>query len=467
MQNLMQRGGGSQQCSLSRRSFLAVAGLGLVGCALGASHSFVSQDAEAAEVDISFDEEASLFCGGNMSVVGCIESEGIAVCLGDFLYDYTPEIMVVRQFSARVAWGLYSVVRPDADALVVGGNYTFTGHNVLCHTGNVRIGGNMNRPNNGEVAIITEANYDRWTAAGLNDVTMPMECWLYKHIPAEIPNWEPYADEPTRRRYQDLQNRATIQTNLGRATALKAKGGKTLKSIDYATYLDDVVRPASKRLFALDATGDVTYSKVGDFTMQYTNASQVRSTKDMWITLTGDGVSKLQVFHVDAADIIEALNRLSCVNVSVDMVDIPEDASVVVNVHGNYAQPWHGGFRTRWNGTYRETYVNEGTGAAGFKAYVKAASALMWNFPETSLLALDPADGEIVNQPGVVTNGALFPGSFLVPYGSVRINGCTNGHVACSGDMRLEIWEHHNVPWRGSLVGFAGLEKMPKHSNWL
>ena len=460
---------GGHRCITRRglvRAGLGVAGLGvLAGLGLASN----THDAQAAELDINLDEEASLFCGGNMRVNGCIESEGIAVCLGDFTYDYASarDIMVVRQFSAKVAWGLYSVALPNADCLVVGGSYTHMGRHPLCHTGNVRIGGGINRPNGGEVAIVTEDNCSRWTAAGYSDPDMPTECWLYSYVPADVPNWEPYADAATRRRYQDLQNQATIQSNLGRAQALRARGGKTLRAIDYATYLEDRIQPLSDALYGLDATGDVTFSAVGDFTKPYVNAASVRSTKDMWITLEGDGSSPMQVFHVDAAEIMGALDRLGCSNVSVDMRNVPEDASVVVNVHGDYDQGWRGGLRTRWNGSFCETYVNEGSGTAGFKSFVKAACAVLWNFHDTTRLSFEAADAEVIGQPDSVVNGALFPGSIFVPYGSAGIYACTNGHVACAGDMELYIWEHHNVPWRGLISGFAEAQKKPMRSSWL
>ena len=412
-------------------------------------------------VDLTIDNEASLFCGGNMTVTACVESEGVMVCLGDVTYDLWDDARIARQLCAKVAWGMGSVPTPAVDHLVVGGSFYHKCPPDVGVTGNARIGGGVVRDAGaGDLVSINEGQVRSWTDEGISAGGMRADAWLY-YCPLG-PGEDTYGNEwsdnlaldgGTRRRYQDAQNACSVRSGLGRAEALRATAGADGGQVDYSTYLDDKLRPMSETLLGLPTTGTASYSKVGPIVgHRYWNDYTVDSDVDAWLTLTGDGESLMQVFELDAGELNRQLSALGCAQWSLDLVDVPEDASVVVNVRGEVGD-WHPGWLNRWNGKACDTWINDAPTSEGFKAYVRIASAVLWNFADATSLSIVGADGTTSNS-GYATNntGVLMPGSILVPNGDVTIVADTNGHVLCGGDMRLEIWEHHNVPWRGQLV---------------
>ncbi len=457
-------------CVTRRGLLYACAGAaGLVICAgLGA----VPRKAEAAPadgwtdttVDLTIDNEASLFCGGNMTVKSCVESEGVTVCLGDLTYDLRNGTRVARQLCAKVAWGMGSVPTPYVDHLVVGGSFYHKCPIDVGITGNARIGGSVVRdPGAGDLLNVSENQVQAWIDAGMNNGNMPAYAWLYYYYQSEDASDIWYGsrygfdnltlDRSVRRQYQDVQNACRVQSNLGRAPALTATISDAGDKLDYSTYLDEKLRPMSETLLNLPVTGTVFYSKVGSIVgHRYWNDYTVDSDVDAWLRLAGDGKSLLQVFEVDAAELDRQLAALGCVQWSLELEDVPEDASVVVNVRGEVGD-WHPGWLNRWNGKKCDTWINDVPSSEGFKAYVRIASAMLWNFADTSQLTVCGASGTSSNNGWEESNtGVLMPGTILVPNGNVTLVGDTNGHVLCSGDMQLDIWEHHNVPWRGSFV---------------
>lgn len=461
-------GGNGRRCVTRRGLLYACAGAaGLVICAgLGA----VPRKAKAApadgwtdtEVNLSIDNEASLFCGGNMTVTNCVESEGVTVCVGDLTYDLWDGTRVARQLCAKVAWGMGIPPTPYVDHLVVGGSFYHKCVPDVGVTGNIRIGGSVvGDPGAGKLLNINEAQVQAWTDEGINDVyNMNAAAWLYYYeLPDDVEHEDRYGadniimDRQTRREYQDAQNRCVISQHLGRDTALVATATDDGGKVDYGAFVEERLRPMSEVLSNLPVTGVASYSKVGSIVgHRYWNEYTVDSDVDAWLTLTGDGESLLQVFEVDAAELDRQLAALGCVQWSLDLVDVPEDASVVVNVRGEVGD-WHPGWLNRWDGKECDTWINDVPSSEGFKAYVRIASAMLWNFADTSKLTVCGASGTTsINSWAENNTGVLMPGTILVPNGDVTLVGDTNGHVLCSGDMRLEIWEHHNVPWRGSFV---------------
>lgn len=463
-----EQGGDGRRC-ITRRGLFA-AGVACAGLAVCAGLGVIPRRVGAAPadgwtdttVDLTIDNDASLFCGGNMTVKNCVESEGVIVCVGDLTYDLWDDTRVARQLCAKVAWGMGSVPTPYVDHLVVGGSFYHQSVPDVGITGNARIGGGVVRDfGAGELVSINETQVQSWTDEGINDVyNMNAASWLYYYkLPDDVEHDDRYGadnlvlNRETRRRYQDVQNTCSIQSGLGRTSALAATVSDAGDKLDYSTYLDDKLRPMSETLLNLPTTGTASYSKVGSIVgHRYWNDYTVDSDVDAWLTLTGDGESLMQVFEVDADELNRQLAALGCVQWSLDLVNVPEDASVVVNVRGEVGD-WHPGWLNRWNGKKCDTWINDDPSSEGFKAYVRIASAVLWNFVDTSKITVCGATGTTSNN-GWEENstGVLMPGTILVPNGNVILVGDTNGHVLCSGDMHLEIWEHHNVPWRGQLV---------------
>lgn len=84
----------------------------------------------------------------------------------------------------------------------------------------------------------------------------------------------------------------------------------------------------------------------------------------------------------------------------------------------------------------------------------------MWNYPTTMNLTLDMAHGiaaggretmgkELYGPKSVGARGVLFPGSILLPNGSMMDYADTNGRLLIGKNLKTSLWEHHNAPWVG------------------
>lgn len=202
------------------------------------------------------------------------------------------------------------------------------------------------------------------------------------------------------------------------------------------------------------------------------------SNAEKLITFTGDADSAgkgsaMQVFNVTADQLSSSGYR----GVDFMFTNIPNDASVVINVSGNV--DFHTGWRFWWNGLE----IGDGYSTAATTdqktAYSTAAQKIMWNFKNATQVTIR---GGVANE-GASDNkktdddpAAAMLGSILVPNGNFEDHVTTNGRVYVGGDFSMynptvaadvagvnsNGWEgktasvinmdqeRHNLPWNGT-----------------
>lgn len=211
------------------------------------------------------------------------------------------------------------------------------------------------------------------------------------------------------------------------------------------------------------------------------NGKQFKNSERL-ITFKGDNTSMQQVFTIDASQLSNTYNNEYYRGVDFAFEDIPEGASVVVNVTGSSNIEFHNGWRFWWNGIeISRGYETRYSGTAEGKAYATASQSVIWNFVNTQSLTIrggiageDRADWEY---DGAATGAkwtdddpaAAMIGSILVPNGSFDDHVTTNGRVYVGVDFSMNSpkvaaqfgegnsasvidmdQERHNFPWSGT-----------------
>lgn len=211
------------------------------------------------------------------------------------------------------------------------------------------------------------------------------------------------------------------------------------------------------------------------------NGKQFKNSERL-ITFKGDNTSMQQVFTIDASQLSNTYNNEYYRGVDFAFEDIPEGASVVVNVTGYSNIEFHNGWRFWWNGIeISRGYETQYSGKALGEACATASQSIMWNFVDTQSLTIrggiageDRADW---GYDGATTGAkwtdddpaAAMIGSILVPNGSFDDHVTTNGRVYAGADFSMNSpkvaaafgegnsasvidmdQERHNFPWSGS-----------------
>ena len=461
-------GGGGLSSSVSRRSFIALACV--VGLGLLAPHMRRVEVAEAVElggVDLSLDDEASLYVGGNLTMQANGESEGICVVRGNFSG-------ALQHVAGKVEWGLYGEPQVGTPSLLVGGNISCNGP-VYCGT-SAQIGGAVT---GGSLHVATWENqmaYGGYTARAyvygwrFNEATAAYECY-----DAGL---------------EAAQRGCAVRTGMGRAAALTCVNALG-RTINYDAYLDEKVRPMSAMLRDSANTGTASLEPLDLIGQTYyepsmyagRDVSTLDSTADARLVLTGDGSSSTQVFSFSLDWLSGELSRLGRSQIDLDVRDCPADSLVVINVSGRGSRTWRYGWNAYVDGANVTARPNMVPSRCG--AFIQLCSRVLWNFHELDgTLTIDRGHGIVTHEAvhnwasvGVgndVYNNAvgganMMPGTILVPYGSMHIIGSTNGHVLIGGDLTAAWWEHHNVVWLGLATGKANLVKSVAESeqDWI
>lgn len=210
-------------------------------------------------------------------------------------------------------------------------------------------------------------------------------------------------------------------------------------------------------------------------------SNKIRNTERL-ITFTGDGTSMQQVFTIAGSELSNWKDDVYYRGVDFKFTNIPEGASIVVNVTGTNPVEFHNGWRFWWGDTeisrgYESQYAKKDLDAK----YSLASQSIMWNFVDiTSLTIRGGIAGE--NRAdwgyGGTATGAKWTdddpaaamiGSILVPNGSFDDHVTTNGRVYVGVDFSMNSpkvaaafgegnsasvidmdQERHNFPWSGS-----------------
>lgn len=210
-------------------------------------------------------------------------------------------------------------------------------------------------------------------------------------------------------------------------------------------------------------------------------SNTIRNTERL-ITFTGDGTSMQQVFTIAGSELSNWKDSVYYRGVDFKFTNIPEGASIVVNVTGTNPVEFHNGWRFWWGDTeisrgYESRYAKKDRDAK----YSLASQSIMWNFVDTQSLTIrggiageDRADW---GYGGTATGAkwtdddpaAAMIGSILVPNGSFDDHVTTNGRVYVGVDFSMNSpkvaaafgegnsasvidmdQERHNFPWSGS-----------------
>lgn len=230
-----------------------------------------------------------------------------------------------------------------------------------------------------------------------------------------------------------------------------------------------------------DGSDDGSGKSVSDALDTGIPSNKIRNTERL-ITFTGDGTSMQQVFTIAGSELSNWKDGIYYRGVDFKFTNIPEGASIVVNVTGTNPVEFHNGWRFWWGDTeisrgYESQYAKKDLDAK----YSLASQSIMWNFVDTTSLTIrggiageDRADW---GYSGTVSGAkwtdddpaAAMIGSILVPNGSFDDHVTTNGRVYVGVDFSMNSpkvaaafgegnsasvidmdQERHNFPWSGS-----------------
>lgn len=186
--------------------------------------------------------------------------------------------------------------------------------------------------------------------------------------------------------------------------------------------------------------------------------------------------SPLQVFNLKASDLTNSYKGNIYRGVDFSFKNIPEDASVVVNIIGDAPVEFNTGWRFWWNDVEISRGYEEGSAVESL--YSTAAQSILWNFTTAKQVTIR---GGMALEGNKVLGGAddkwtdddpaaAMLGSIVVPDGSFEDHVTTNGRVYVGGDFEMynptKAWnfsfegdsasvidmdqERHNFPWSGS-----------------
>lgn len=206
----------------------------------------------------------------------------------------------------------------------------------------------------------------------------------------------------------------------------------------------------------------------------------IRNTERL-ITFTGDGTSIQQVFTIAGSELSNLKDGVYYRGVDFKFTNVPEGASIVVNVTGTDPVEFHNGWRFWWGNDeisrgYEKQYAGQDLGVK----YSLASQSIMWNLVDTTSLTIrggiagegredwDGKDGKWTDD----DPAAAMLGSILVPNGSFDDHVTTNGRVYVGEDFMMNNpnaaydfgnnlegksasvidmdQERHNFPWSGS-----------------
>ena len=272
---------------------------------------------------------------------------------------------------------------------------------------------------------------------------------------------------------------------------------KNVNGTDYSAYGTYIQKKLSEPLFKIQATGTVatgvasegsierhkynyndgntvSYRFIYDDTSTTVDGSNNVTNNEKLITFTGDGVSAMQVFNIEGT----ALSSAGYRGVDFKFVNIPDEASVVINVDGSDID-FHTGWRFWWGDTEIGDGFSRAADAGVRELYSSAAQKIMWNFKDAEKVTIRGGvanEGTSDNKLTTDDPAAAMLGSILVPNGSFESHVSTNGRVYVGQDFMMYNptaigyestgagWEgktasvlnmdqeRHNLPWNGQMI---------------
>lgn len=443
-----------------------------------------------------------------------VEAEGLTLVNGKLATNGAKTSWSSKGFRFGVV-GFGAQFRPasGSDVLVVAGNST---SNTSNSTGNMW---DADNPSKSVSALGGFDNGSTGRAFVQNEGTGNNATWYSAHINGNT-SWHLNADKNSSgsnagRSVWDATASidAATGTNVHYDTAI-GLSNVTLNGAtkDYSTFYADNVLGLSKQLAGLQksegvhvadaevstAAANSAYVRhhygyesatTGKNKISYTfkfSGGEDTSNAEKLITFEGDADangkgSAMQVFNVTA----EQLSSENYRGVDFAFTNIPDDASVVVNVSGINID-FHNGWRFWWNGTEIGDGYSKAAEDKRKNLYSAAAQKIMWNFKEATQVTIH---GGVANESTSELDGngeakstnddpaAAMLGSILIPNGNFEDHVTTNGRVYVGGDFSMynptaipyvnqgsnnNGWEgetasvinmdqeRHNLPWNGT-----------------
>lgn len=444
-----------------------------------------------------------------------VEAEGLTLVNGKLATNGAKTSWSSKGFRFGVV-GFGAQFRPasGSDALVVAGNST---SNTSNSTGNMW---DADNPSKSVSALGGFDNGSTGRAFVQNEGTGNNATWYSAHINGNT-SWHLNADKNSSgsnagRSVWDATASidAATGTNVHYDTAI-GLSNVTLNGAtkDYSTFYADNVLGLSKQLAGLQksegvhvADAEVSTAAANSayvrhhygyesattgknkisYTFKFSGGGGDTSNAEKLITFKGDADangkgSAMQVFNVTA----EQLSSENYRGVDFAFTNIPDDASVVVNVSGINID-FHNGWRFWWNGTEIGDGYSKAAEDKRKNLYSAAAQKIMWNFKEATQVTIH---GGVANESTSELDGngeakstnddpaAAMLGSILIPNGNFEDHVTTNGRVYVGGDFSMynptaipyvnqgsnnNGWEgetasvinmdqeRHNLPWNGT-----------------
>lgn len=266
---------------------------------------------------------------------------------------------------------------------------------------------------------------------------------------------------------------------------------------DYSAYGTYIQEKLSAPLSKLKDTGDTTtdgvasvgpidrykynYNETKDpvrYRFTYNNNTttvdnSIVKNNEKLITFTGNGTSAMQVFSINSTELSSAGYR----GVDFKFVNIPNNASIVINVSGDNID-FHTGWRFWWGDTEIGGGFSQQEPQDIRELYSSVAQKIMWNFKDaTNVTIRGGVANEGMADSKITTDdpAAAMLGSILVPKGSFESHVSTNGRVYVGQDFMMYNptkaytgsgagWEgdtasvlnmdqeRHNLPWNGQMT---------------
>ena len=260
---------------------------------------------------------------------------------------------------------------------------------------------------------------------------------------------------------------------------LKSKLSEPLSKLQVTgTVNDSETAPegtATRYKYNYDETKDpvsfqFTYN--GGFTTVDTKS--VRNNEKL-ITFTGDNQSATQVFSLTSEQLSSAGYR----GVDFKFVNIPDNASIVINVSGDNID-FHTGWRFWWNNTDIGGGFSKAEPEEVRKLYSSVAQKIMWNFKDAKNVTIrggvanesnSEIDGNYQSKNTTDDPAAAMLGSILVPNGSFESHVSTNGRVYVGQDFMMYnptaiAYENDKAGWEGKTASVLNMDQERHNLPW-
>lgn len=275
---------------------------------------------------------------------------------------------------------------------------------------------------------------------------------------------------------------------------------KDVNGTDYTNYTEAYLKSKlSEPLSKLQVTGTVNDSETApegtatrykynydetkdpvSFQFTYNGGSTTVDTKNVrnnekLITFTGDNQSATQVFSLTSEQLSSAGYR----GVDFKFVNIPDNASIVINVSGDNID-FHTGWRFWWNNTDIGGGFSKAEPEEVRKLYSSVAQKIMWNFKDAKNVTIrggvanesnSEIDGNYQSKNTTDDPAAAMLGSILVPNGSFESHVSTNGRVYVGQDFMMHnptaiAYENDKAGWEGKTASVLNMDQERHNLPW-